>query len=84
MIYLVISNVLAIALVGFLGYMLRDAIRSAREREDQLLTWVKDTPTAVVRADKPPKLQSVEPSYMDEEMEAEYESEAAPASDDAG
>jgi hypothetical protein len=55
------------------------------QRVDQLLTWIKDTPTAVVRADEGPTLKMV-PTVMDDdrmaELEAAYESEEASAGPD--
>jgi hypothetical protein len=56
------------------------------ERVDQLLTWIKDTPTAVVRADNGAPKKSLVPIYVEDdaldEREATYESEEAPAGSD--
>jgi hypothetical protein len=55
------------------------------QRVDQLLTWIKDTPTAVVRADDGPT-EKIVPTVMDDErmadLEAAYESEEASAGPD--
>jgi hypothetical protein len=80
MILLIISNVSALTLAGFLAWLLRDALKSARERENELLTWIKDTPTAVVSSMKRPGPKLEGAMDPDEEMEEEYaDEETTPA-----
>jgi hypothetical protein len=74
-----------LVIVGLLWFIVhRD--NKHNQRVDQLLTWIKDTPTAVVRADNGAPKKSLVPIYVEDdaldEREATYESEEAPAGSD--
>jgi hypothetical protein len=74
-----------ITICGLLWFILyRD--KKHNDRVDQLLTWIKDTPTAVVRADNGISRKPLVPTYVEDdaldEREATYESEEAPAGSD--
>jgi hypothetical protein len=75
------------ATLGFLLWFIVHRDNKHNQRVDQLLTWIKDTPTAVVRTDNGHEKPKIAPSYMDDEemvkLEAKYESEEAPAGPDA-
>lgn len=67
-------------------WFIRDQAKKHDERVDELLTWVKDTPTAVMVSSTNGQKELLRSTIMDDDemarREADYESEAAPAGPD--
>lgn len=66
-------------------WFIRDQVRKHDQRVDELLTWIKDTPTAVVRSDNGHSEPHLATVVDDDEMvrrEAQYEPETAAAGPD--
>lgn len=71
--------------IAILLWFIRDLMKKQEDREDELLTWIKDTPTAVVRSDNGHSEPHLATVVDDDEMvrrEAQYEPETAAAGPD--
>jgi hypothetical protein len=75
-----------VVIFGLLWFIWKQSEKH-NDRVDEMLTWIKDTPTAVVRADNGAPRKPLVPTYVEDdaldEREATYESEEAPAGSDA-